>query len=143
MLGGLPRGSGAKDSGDAVTSARVLHRSHLAQQGPQLARPDRCALVLAFQDAVGQAALVVVQGHDTFFDRAGRDEPVHGHRTLLADAVRAAHGLVFGGGVPPGVDDQHVVCRGQVQAEAAGLQADEEEVVLAALEGGDSLWEEK
>ena len=35
----------------------------------------------------------------------------------------------------PGVDDQHVVGGGQVQAETAGLQADEEQVALAALEG--------
>jgi hypothetical protein len=44
-----------------------------------------------------------------------------------------AHGLVLGGGVPPGVDDEHDVGGRQVQTEAAGLQADEEEVALAAL----------
>ena len=42
------------------------------------------------------------------------------------------HGLVFDGRVPPRVDDDHVVGRGQVQAEAAGLQADQEQVALAA-----------
>ena len=48
------------------------------------------------------------------------------------------HGLVFGGRVPPRVGDDHVVGGGQVQAEAAGLQADQEQVALAGLEGGDA-----
>jgi hypothetical protein len=91
------------------------------------------------QRALGQRALVVVQGHDALLDRAAGHQPVDGDRPLLADAVRAAHGLVFGGRVPPGVDDDHVVGRGQVQAEAAGLQADQEQIALAALEGRHAL----
>ena len=47
-------------------------------------------------------------------------------------------GLLFGGRVPPRVGNDHVVGDGQVQAEAAGLQADEEEIALAGLEAGDT-----
>jgi len=76
----------------------------------------------------------VVKRNDALFDGAGRHQPVHRHRPLLADAVRATHGLVFGGRVPPRVGDDHVVGGRQVQTEAAGLEADEEEIGIAALE---------
>ena len=104
-----------------------------AQQRPQLIRPNRLALVLPFKNAIGQAALVAVQFDDALLDRARGDEAVHRHRPRLPDVVGAARGLVFGGRVPPGVDDQHVVGHLQVQAESAGLQADEVEVALAAV----------
>ena len=48
--------------------------------------------------------------------------------------MRAAHRLVLGGRVPPRVGDDHVVGRREVETEAAGLQADQEQVALARLE---------
>ena len=60
------------------------------------------------------------------------------HRPQLSDAVRAAQRLVFGGRVPPRVDDQQLVGRGEIEAEAARLQADQEQAVLALLEGVDA-----
>ena len=56
----------------------------------------------------------------------------------LADAVRAVDGLGLDGRVPPGVEQEDVVGGGQVQAEAAGLEADQEDravgVVLEPLD---------
>lgn len=80
----------------------------------------------------------MVQIDDPFLDGATGDQPVDGHRPLLADAVRATHRLVFSGRVPPRVGNHHVIGGGQVETEAAGFEADQEEVALAGLESGDA-----
>ena len=56
-----------------------------------------------------------------------RDQAVGEDLLGLADAVGAVDGLRLDGGVPPGVEQVDVVGGGQVQAEAAGLEADQEE----------------
>ena len=48
------------------------------------------------------------------------------HLPLLADAVNTVHGLLLGGRVPPRIHDEHVVRLGQVQAETAGLERNQE-----------------
>ena len=45
----------------------------------------------------------------------------------LADAVGAVDGLGLDGRVPPGVEQVNVLGGGQVQAEAAGFEADQED----------------
>ena len=56
----------------------------------------------------------------------------------LADAVRAVDGLGLDGRVPPRVEQVDVLGGGQVQAQAAGLEADQEDravgVVLEPLD---------
>jgi 2-hydroxychromene-2-carboxylate isomerase len=42
-----------------------------------------------------------------------RHEPVDEHRLVLPDAVRAIGGLRFDGRVPPRVDEEHVIGRGE------------------------------
>jgi hypothetical protein len=49
------------------------------------------------------------------------------HGLGLAEAVGAVGGLVFDGGVPPRVVVDHRVGGGEVEADAAGLEADEED----------------
>ena len=51
----------------------------------------------------------------------------------------AAAGLVFGGGVPPRVHNDHVVGRRQVQAKATGFEADQKHLALALLKGRHAL----
>ena len=63
----------------AITCSAPSHL-RLAQQRPQLVGTNRLALALAFEDAVGQAALVAVQLDDAFFDRARRDQALNRHR---------------------------------------------------------------
>ncbi len=52
----------------------------------------------------------------------------------LADAVGAVGGLVFGGGVPPGVVVDDGVGGGEIEPGAAGLERDEEDGDFAGLE---------
>ncbi len=73
--------------------------------------------------------------HHFLFDGVAGDQPIDGDGAGLADAVGAVGGLVFGGGVPPGVEMDDVVGPGQVEAGAARFEGDEEEVALAGLEG--------
>ena len=41
---------------------------------------------------------------------------------VLPDAVRAIGGLILDGGVPPRVEQEHVIGGGEVEAGAAGLE---------------------
>ena len=76
---------------------------------------------------------------DFFLDGAFGDQAVGEDVAGLADAVGAVDGLGFDGGVPPGVEQEDVVGAGEVEAEAAGLEADQEEpgvgIVLELLDG--------
>src|SRR5690606_2676453 len=54
------------------------------------------------------------------------DEAIDHHGSILADAVGAIRRLVFHRGVPPRVEQKHVIGRGEVQAGAARLERDEE-----------------
>ena len=97
------------------------------------------AVSVPSSERVGQVALGVVELDDFLLDRVGGDEAVDRDRAGLADAVGAVGGLVLHRRVPPGVHVDHVVGGGEVQAEAAGLEGDQEQVALAILEGVDPL----
>ncbi|OPY16926.1 MAG: hypothetical protein A4E69_00099 [Syntrophus sp. PtaB.Bin138] len=72
---------------------------------------------------------------DFFFDGVLRHQAVHGHGTLLADAVRPVGGLILHRRIPPGVHVDDVVRRRQVEAHAPGPEADEEQGALSRLKG--------
>ena len=74
-----------------------------------------------------EIALALLQRDDLLLDGARRDQPVDDDRAGLPDAVRAVDGLGLGGGVPPRVEEEDVVGLGEVEPEAAGLEADEED----------------
>ena len=105
-----------------------------AQQGQQRFGVQLGADVATGQQAVGQVALGVVQGDDLFLDGVLGYQAVDGDRPLLAHAVGTVAGLVFHCRVPPRVEVDHVVGRGQVEAGTAGFQADQENVAFALLE---------
>ncbi|MFM8333871.1 MAG: hypothetical protein ACKN9T_19565 [Candidatus Methylumidiphilus sp.] len=70
----------------AVSAADPLNLLGIISPGAKLA---------AFQQAVGEVALLPVQGDDLFFDGAFGDKAVDGHWALLVDAVGAVGGLLF------------------------------------------------
>ena len=67
-------------------------------------------------------------------DRVARDQLEDENRLVLADAVGTVSGLALHRRVPPGVIVDHGICGGQVEAAAAGLEADEEQGHFAGLE---------
>ena len=75
-----------------------------------------------------------MQGLYAFLDGALAYQPVDEDRLVLADAPGAICGLAFDGRVPPGVVVNHAVGGDQVEAYAAGFQADQEQGRCAALE---------
>ncbi len=83
---------------------------------------------------LNSAALRRARARDLLLDRVARDHPVDHHRAGLADAVGAVDRLGLGGGVPPRVEQEAVVGLGEVQAEPARLEADQEHRVRAVLE---------
>jgi hypothetical protein len=57
---------------------------------------------------------VTVHGDDALLDGVLGHQSVDGDGPLMCHAVRAIGGLVLCGGVPPGVQDDDVVCLGEV-----------------------------
>ena len=84
-------------------------------------------LVVAFDRAVKDLLLLLLQLQNLLLDRALRHETNHLHGSGLPDSVRALHRLQLGGRVPPGVEQHDIVCFLQVQALASDLQRDEED----------------
>ena len=74
-----------------------------------------------------------------FSSMVSGDQLVDEHRLVLADAVGAVGGLILDGRIPPGIIVDHRVGGGEVEADAAGFQADQEERHFAALERLDRL----
>ena len=75
----------------------------------------------------------MLKQHDFFFNRVFSDHSI-GHDGLrLADAVGAVDGLVLDGGIPPGVVEQDVACGGEIEAAAAGFEAQKEHAGLVIL----------
>ena len=68
------------------------------------------------------------------FQAAAGDQLVDEHWFVLANAIGAVAGLGFDRRIPPGVEVDHGVGGGQVEAGAAGFQADQKHRHLAALE---------
>ena len=87
----------------------------------------RTSAAVGGDDRVGQLALSALQIENPFLHRVARDQPVCEDAPVLADAVRAVHGLRLGRRIPPRVEDEHVVGRGQIQPDASRLEADEEQ----------------
>ncbi len=71
--------------------------------------------------------MLLLELEDLLLDGVAADQAVGEDVLGLADPVRAVDRLGLDGGVPPGVEQVDVVGGGQVQAQAAGLQADQED----------------
>ena len=73
------------------------------------------------------------------FDGVAGDEAIRKDFAGLADAMDAVDGLRFDCGVPPWIEEKNVVRGGEIEAEAAGFQRDEEQrAVRVGLEVIDS-----
>ena len=69
----------------------------------------------------GQGLLVGLALEDLLFNGAGRDEAVHEAVFLLAVAPYTGQGLLVGGGVPVGVEEDEAVGADEIQTAATGL----------------------
>ena len=94
------------------------------------------ALILA-EDRVGERALRRLQLEDLLLDRVPRDEPRRDHAPRLADAVRAVDRLRLDRRIPPRIEQEDVVGRGEVEAMAARLEADQEQRARSGRSGSD------
>jgi len=87
-----------------------------------------------------QAELFALEALDVGLDGLAGDEPVDKHRLLLPNPVDPVNGLLFGGGVPPGIEEEDVVGGVQGDPGAASLEGGEEDggaaVFLERAHGG-------
>ena len=95
--------------------------------------------VAARKERIGQIAFGFVEAQDFLLDGVARNQVIDGHVLVLPDAVGAVGGLLLDGGIPPRVQVDDVVGVGQVEAQSAGFQADEEHGHQAVLEVGHHL----
>jgi len=78
----------------------------------------------------GQRALFFLKREHSLFYRFLGYQAVHEHGPLLADAVRAISRMVSDGWSPPRSEQEHAVCRRQVQAGSASLERDQHDARL-------------
>jgi hypothetical protein len=96
-----------------------------------------CRRLFGVEQAFDQLAFAGLERGDLLFDRADGEQFVDEDLLLLADAMGAVGGLVLDGRVPPGIVVDDGVGGGEVEAGAAGFEADEEQGDLAGLEALD------
>ena len=77
-------------------------------------------------DLIGQGLFQLLPLEDLLFDGPLGDQPIHGHRLRLADAVGPVLGLAVVGRIPVVVVEDHGIGPREVQARASGFRADEE-----------------
>src|SRR5699024_7319345 len=87
-------------------------------------------------EVVEEFGLALLQGEHLLFDRALGDVAVDHDGLRLPDTVCSVDGLILGRGVPPRVHEEDIVGLGEVESEAAGLEADEE---YGSLPGAERL----
>ena len=120
------------------SAAPSLRRFALAHSRTASLRSANMSCSSSFESSVIQvsppptmssATLALALDHlvDALLERAGTHVLVDLHVARLADAERAVGGLVLDGRVPPAVEVEDVVRRGEVQAEAAGLEREHED----------------
>src|SRR5690606_17498618 len=83
--------------------------------------------LIGFEHGGDQVLLARLELGDLLLDGSGGYQAVDGNDLLLPNAVCAVGGLVFHGGVPPGIEVNDRVGGGQVETAAAGLQTDQED----------------
>ena len=132
----LPRRAGLSSKGGAVVQSRtallgggVHDSSNSRSSRPRL----RIRLLSALMMASARSRLRLLQLEDLLLDRVPGDQAVGEHRLRLADAVGAVDRLRLDRRVPPGVEQEDVLGRRQVQAEAAGLEADQEQLAVRVV----------
>ena len=75
----------------------------------------------ACDNLIAQAALALQHLIDPLFERPHGDELVHLDILGLSHPISAVGRLILDRGVPPAVEVEHMVRRGQIQTYAAGL----------------------
>src|SRR5687768_8015433 len=81
----------------------------------------------------------MMQFDNPLLDRPLGNEPVNGDGTLLPQAMGAVGGLILHSRIPPGIHMKHIIRCREVQANAAGSEANQEYIALAGLKSGDPL----
>ena len=109
----------------AVASTDRVWRAQ--QELEVLAREGAEQAPSAVMIASASARLRCCSSRHLLLHRVARDQPVGEHRPGLADAVRAVDGLRLHRRVPPRVEEEDVLGGREVQAEPAGLEADQEQ----------------
>ena len=82
--------------------------------------------VVCPKDLICQGLFQLLPLEDLFLDGSLGDQPIHGHRLCLADAVGPILGLAVVGGIPVVVVEDHGIGPREVQARASRLRTDEE-----------------
>ena len=83
-------------------------------------------LIISGIELVNSEAFLILEKEDFFFDSVFADEAENKDVVLLAYAMSATHGLVFDGWIPPVVEEDDTVGRGEVEAKTACLQTNQE-----------------
>ena len=110
--------------GTTASSSLITSRKQILEFFPSEAGGEG---FFAGEGGLDEFAFLVLELEDFFFDGAAGDEFVAGDDAGLANAVGAVGSLGFDSGVPPGVEVENGIGSGEVEADAASFEADEED----------------
>ena len=74
-----------------------------------------------------------MQIENLFFNTVLGNEAIGDNLLVLSDAVGTGNSLRFGGGVPPRIDNKHIVGLRQIKSYASGFQRDKEGLYVFLL----------
>src|SRR5262249_42715390 len=99
----------------------------LRQQHLQLRATDlrEQALVLT-ENSVGEGALRRLELKDLLLDRFASDDASGDEVLRLSNTMCAVNRLCFHRRIPPRIENEHILCRGEIETMSTGLEADEE-----------------
>lgn len=72
---------------------------------------------IILHDLIDLSLFALLHPHQALVDGVLHGEPCHERRGCLPDTKDATKGLLFHGGVPPGVEHDDAVCHGEVKSD--------------------------
>ena len=123
--------TGARNT--AQTRGRLPLDSRHEELAHILSRHRRGGELTLTDHRIEERRLRLLELHDLLLNRALGDQAVDVHLLVLADAVNTVHRLLFGGGVPPRIDNKHIVGLCQIKSYASGFQRDKEGLYVFLL----------
>ena len=98
------------------------------EKSPYLFSCERCTSQrFAAYDRCEQLLFTSLQIHDLLLDGVFCHQPIDHDGLRLPDPMRTIHRLSFSGWVPPRIEHEAVISLGEIEPEAACLQADQKD----------------
>src|SRR5688500_5299778 len=112
-------------------TTRLFPTRRSPQNPPQTIQIEHAAERLLLHDGARERRLLMLQRADFLLHRSVREQAIRDHGLGLSDAMRAVDRLRLDGRVPPGIVENGITRRRQIEPETRGFQREEEHGLAA------------